>query len=151
MYKVTLTLNYKLDINGYITGEAKRNLEAQRPGEGGTLGVGYYAVGVARPSENATYVKWSGKLSWVPDYDYSGVQEVSKFTGNTGVYWYHKVAKEVDENGEFKEGTGNWIPISSETSYEYTIEWYDGNLEDNGKLISIDTFTVKVVNESNEV
>jgi len=78
----TLTYQFELDENGYITGQAKADLEAQVPGSGGTPGVGYYAIGVGRPQANVTHAKWSGILSYAPTFDYNGINPIIKFSGN---------------------------------------------------------------------
>jgi hypothetical protein len=149
--QATLTLNYQLNGSGFIIGNALEDLNAQVPGAGGIPGVGYYAVGVERPREDVTHVVWNGVLSWAPTFNYSGSNAIGStftvFNGFQGRYWYHNIAKEVDEAGAISQGSGNWVPIGG-TTYDYTLHWYVGDPAVDGVLVSIETFIVTVINAS---
>ncbi|MFU8833231.1 MAG: hypothetical protein ACNA7J_13900, partial [Wenzhouxiangella sp.] len=122
-----LTLNFLLDADGYITGQALADLNAQNPGVGGDVNSGFFQVWGDRPDDSVTHVRWP----W-----FEG--ELSAFRED-GIGPYMPVATRDDD--------GNWIP--REPSFgEWLVEWYVGHPDEGGLRVGAETLEVVVTNES---
>ena len=126
----------------------------QKPGEGAQPGFGFGEVFVERPSDNVTHYKYTGTTNRpTKGWPFGGstgedpypvtIGEVVTSGDKTGVRWYIYVAHKIDlESSE-------WMPIPDH-SYSFEIEWYEGDPENNGRLVAVETIEINTVNQSKE-
>lgn len=134
-----LTLNYTLDEGGYITSEAKNDLDAQVPGEGANVSRGYHEIVAERPNNTVTHYAVEGLMNEKPwNIEYGKVVTVG---GKVGARWYLYVAEKVEESEVI-----NWKPFGDEYTYTFIIQWYEDE-----RLVLRELLTVKVEDNSQEM
>jgi len=150
--QVTLSLDFELDENGFITGAALDEINEQVPGEGARPGFAFYEVFVERPNSQVTHFKFTGTTTR-PSHE----QGWPSHDPNTGVVPYPVTTSAVVNTPQgvgFREyfyiayepavGSDEWKPIPSH-SYEFTIEWFAGEPGNGGSLVKKETIEILVV------
>jgi uncharacterized repeat protein (TIGR01451 family) len=141
-----MTLNYVLDENGLITGQAADDLNAQSPGAGAVPGFGFGEALAERPDDSVTHFVSNGLFN---SNEWNTAGEVVTSAGNTGARWYLYVAREVNADGDAEVGGGYWIPRTDD--YEFTIYWYAGDPDNGGVLVGAETLSIDVVDSSVQI